>query len=62
MSAIKVSANNLNLRYSKERLALMGSPYKISVPYSKKQPRYDGIYKKLHVSANKVSANILRVI
>ena len=36
----------------------MGSPYKILAPYIKKQPIYDGIYKKQHVSANKVSANI----
>ena len=39
-----------------------GSPYKISAPYTKKQLSYDGIYKKQHVSANKVSANILRLI
>ena len=35
----------------------MGSQYKISALYIKKQPSYDGIYKKQHVSANKVPAN-----
>ena len=39
-----------------------GSPYKISAIYIKKRSSYDGIYKKQHVSANKVSANILRLI
>ena len=37
----------------------MGSPYKISAPYIKKQPSNDDINKKQHVSANKVSANNL---
>ena len=56
-SANKVYANNL--KNILDTLAPKGSPYKISALYIKKQPSYDGIYKKQNVSANKVPANKL---
>ena len=49
----------INLKDILDTLAPKGSPYKISALYIKKQPSYDGIYKKQDVSANRVSANNL---